>query len=273
MNIENAQELFAELLTIINKLRSPHGCPWDRQQTHETLIKFLIEESQEAIAAIEENNMPELAAELGDILLQVVLHSEIASERLQSEKTDGFDINTVLKQLISKLIHRHPHVFGDIKVASSDQVLENWQKLKAAEQHNAQNHNGSFLDTVPASLSQLTRAYKYQIKASMAGFDWDNIQDVFHKITEELNELSEELENGSPDENIENEIGDLFFSVVNLCRFLKIHPENALRRANLKFYRRFSALEKQIGGVEKMKKMSLEALDLEWDSIKSSERD
>jgi tetrapyrrole methylase family protein / MazG family protein len=268
MNIEIAQTFFAELLSIIKKLRGPDGCPWDRKQTHETLIKFLVEESQEAIAAIEENQMAELANELGDVLLQVVLHSEIASERLETSQSDGFDIVTVLSSLCRKLKLRHPHVFGDVQVESSDEVVENWHKIKADENRNSPKTSASILGSVSPALSQLTRAYKYQIIAALAGFDWDNISDVFGKVEEELSELLCEIESAAPPANVENEMGDVFFALVNLCRFLNIHPEEALRKSNAKFYRRFSMLEKHLGGAEIMKTLSLEELDLEWDRIK-----
>lgn len=269
MNEEQASSLFHELLNIIRTLRSPTGCPWDRKQTHQTLIPYMLEEAHEAVAAIEENNMAALAEELGDVLLQVVLHAEIASERLEQGLTDGFDIQTVLKAINSKLRYRHPHVFDDLKVETSQEVVENWTKLKYLEHKS--DSDESILDTVSTALPQLTAAWKYQVQAALTGFDWDNIEDVLYKVEEEFHELVYEIKHDEGKERIEDEAGDLLFAIVNLCRFLDVNPEDALRKANKKFKHRFTRIEKRLGGVEKMKLMSVEELDLEWDNVKQEE--
>lgn len=271
MDIDRATSLFGELLEIIRTLRSPKGCPWDRKQTHETLIPYMLEEAHEAIAAIEEKNMDELAGELGDVLLQVVLHAEIASERLERGQDDGFDILSVLTKICSKLRYRHPHVFDNLKVESSREVVENWQKLKALEHHHMSSQ--SILDSVSPALPQLTVAWKYQAQAALAGFDWDAMSDVLDKVREEFRELTDEIDQNSPKHRIEDETGDLLFAMVNLCRFLDLNPEETLRKANRKFKRRFTVLEKTLGGPEKMKSKTLEELDLEWERVKQDEGD
>ena len=269
MNSNDPQKLFSELLDIIKSLRGPAGCPWDRKQTHQSLVPYMLEEAHEAIAAIEDQQMDDLAGELGDVLLQVVLHAEIASERMSNGRTEGFDISTVLSRICTKLIHRHPHVFGDVKVDGADQVLENWQKIKADEKKTDRQKN--LLDSVPQGLPQLMVAQKYQDRAASVGFDWDDLEDVFDKVQEEIRELAEEI-NRQDKGAIENELGDLFFALVNLSRFLGINAENSLRKANNKFRRRFTAVETSLGGADAMKGKSLEELDLEWDRIKDAER-
>ncbi|MGB3977163.1 MAG: nucleoside triphosphate pyrophosphohydrolase [bacterium] len=270
MDMEYAQSLFRDLLNIIRTLRGPNGCPWDRKQTHRTLIPYMLEEAHEAVAAIEENNMTSLAEELGDVLLQVVLHAEIASERLALGRKDAFDISIVLNAICSKLRYRHPHVFDDLKVETSQEVVENWNRLKLQEHKN--DSSGSTLDSVSSALPQLTAAWKYQVRAAQTGFDWDNIADVLYKVEEELHELVYEIKRKAEKERIEDEAGDLLFAIVNLCRFLDVNPEEALRKANKKFKRRFTCLEKRLGGAENMKTMSVEELDLEWDKVKLDEK-
>lgn len=269
MNSNDPQKLFSELLDIIKSLRGPAGCPWDRKQTHQSLVPYMLEEAHEAIAAIEDQQMDDLAGELGDVLLQVVLHAEIASEQMSNDRTEGFDISTVLSRICTKLIHRHPHVFGDVKVDGADQVLENWQKIKADEKK--PDHQKNLLDSVPQGLPQLMVAQKYQDRAASVGFDWDNLADVFDKVKEEIEELAVEI-NRKDKGAIESELGDLFFALVNLSRFLGINAENSLRKANNKFRRRFTAVETSLGGADAMKGKSLEELDLEWDRIKNAER-
>ncbi|MBN1878631.1 nucleoside triphosphate pyrophosphohydrolase [bacterium] len=270
MQSKEPRELFAHLLEIIKKLRAPDGCPWDRKQTHQSLIPFMLEEAHEAVAAIEEGNMDELAGELGDVMLQVVLHSEIASEHPAGNREGGFDISIVLEKICGKLIHRHPHVFGNVTVDGAEQVLENWQKIKADEK--TVDPVEGILHSVSPALPQLLVAQKYQQRAALVGFDWDDISDVFEKIQEEIREVQYEIDNESEMKRVEDEVGDLLFAIVNLSRFLGVNAEEALRKANNKFKRRFNKLERVYGGAENMKGKSLEELDLEWDRVKESEK-
>lgn len=269
--MRTAPELFNQLLEIIKKLRSPEGCPWDRQQTHQSLIPFMLEEAHEAISTIEDNDLKELPGELGDVLLQIVLHAQIGAERQAEGHPDGFDITDVISQINSKLERRHPHVFGTVNVDNADEVLVNWQAIKAQEK-NGIDSNPRLLDGVSPSLPQLTTAQKFQERAAVVGFDWDTVEDVQDKIQEELQELNEAVAENHSQEHIIEEIGDLLFATVNLARTLKINAEDALRIANKKFQRRFNEVETMAGGAESMKTKSLEELDLIWDEVKRQER-
>ncbi|MBN1297786.1 nucleoside triphosphate pyrophosphohydrolase [bacterium] len=269
MNDQSASVLFSELLDIIKALRSPSGCPWDRKQTHQSLISYMLEEAHEAVAAIESDDLTALAGELGDVLLQVVLHAEIASEARQRGEPHGFTISDVLTAINGKLRHRHPHVFGDVTVRCADEVADNWQSIKSREKRSP--GAASILDDVPLALPQLLAAQKYQERAAQVGFDWDDIADVQAKITEEWNELLEVL-NEDNASRIEEEYGDLLFALVNLARWLRINSEEALRKANRKFRIRFSQVETEVGGAEAMREKSLEELDLVWDQVKKNEK-
>lgn len=272
MNRKNAAELFIELLDIISALRAPDGCPWDRKQTHKSLIPFMLEEANEVVAAIEDGTPEALAGELGDVLLQVALHSEIASEKTKhpGDKA-GFDITTVLSKINTKLKRRHPHVFGNVSVSDAAEVVENWQSIKINENRSAR--DSSVLDSVSSNLPQLLTAQKYQERAGAVGFDWDDIEDVKDKIREEWAELNELLDADGDPGRIEEELGDFLFATVNLSRWLKISAEEALRKANRKFKNRFKKVESRIGGGSEMAEKSIEELDLVWDDIKKSEQE
>jgi len=251
-------EKFQKLVEIIEKLRSEKGCPWDRVQTHDTLKRYLLEETYELIEAIEKKDDKAIKEELGDLLLQIVLHSQIAKE-------DGkFNIDDVIEKICKKMISRHPHVFGEAYFETPEEVINQWDERKRQEGK----LSCSILEGIPIALPSLLRAYKIQSRVSKVGFDWDSVQGIFSKIEEEIKELKNAIKSGDKDK-MEEEIGDLLFSVVNLARFLKIDPEGALRKTNRKFEERFKKLEKlaQQKG-RSLKDMSLSEMDSLWDEIK-----
>lgn len=247
---------FEKLVWIMKELRSK--CPWDRVQTRESLKPYIIEEAYEVVSAIEDNDPSKLKEELGDLLLQIVFQAEIASEKGE------FDIYDVIESLCDKLIRRHPHVFGDLKLEDKDRVLENWEKIKAKEKKDRE----SVLDGVPDSLPSLLAAYRLQEKASRLGFDWSNIEDVLKKVDEEFDELKEAMERKDKGE-IEAELGDLLFAIANLARFLDVDPEGALRKCNRRFKERFRYIEKSLKekGL-KWEEVDLEYLDRLWEEAK-----
>lgn len=221
-----------KLVDIIATLRSENGCPWDREQTHMSLRPNMLEEAYEAVDAIDDNNIPNLREELGDVLLQVILHAQIA-------KDDGdFDIEDVAKELSAKLIHRHPHVFGNQKVNSTDEILSVWDKLKQEEK----TYRKSVLDGVSKSQSALMAAQKISKKVVKVGFEWDSVESLKKCIQSEYKEFEEAVEAGNKDQ-MEDEMGDIFFATVNLARWYKIDAEQALLRANKKFTKRFRKME------------------------------
>ena len=256
------QYSFKDLVEIMEKLRSPEGCPWDRKQTHESLLPYLLEETYEVIDAVKKGNDEELKEELGDLLLQVIFHSQIAKER------GAFDIEDVVDSIARKLVHRHPHVFGereDIKTA--EDVNREWEKLKEKEGKKKE----SLLDGIPKSMPALERAYKLQKRAAKVGFDWEGFEGIKEKLIEEISEIEEEIKKGDR-EKIEEEVGDFLFMAVNLARFLGVHPEVALRRANEKFEKRFRHIEKRAKEMGKgLKKMSLEEMETLWQEAKERE--
>ena len=221
-----------ELISIIRKLRAPDGCPWDREQTHYSLRPNMIEEAYEAVDAIDDNDMKHLKEELGDVLLQVVLHSQIASEE------GAFDIEDVAQELNKKLIHRHPHVFGNAKIDNSDDVLQAWDKLKAEEKI----HRKSAMDGISRSQAALISAQKISKKAVKQGFEWPDEETLYDCINSEFQEFKQAKENGDK-LNMEEEFGDILFAVVNLARWNKIDAEQALLKANKKFEKRFRKME------------------------------
>ena len=251
---------FDELVRIMKTLRSPSGCPWDLKQTHSSLVPYLLEETYEVIEAIEDNQADRMAEELGDLLLQIVFHAQVASE-------DGrFDIEDVAASINKKLIHRHPHIFKQKQDLSPEEVTQNWEQLKLAEK---KGHRKSALDGIPKVLPALLKAFRLQQKASRFGFDWENSEQVYEKVGEEMEELKEALD-ASDHDQIEEEIGDLLFSVVNLARFLEIDPESALARTNKKFLDRFLYVEKKLA--EQGRSLSdsdLAEMDALWDESKS----
>ena len=255
---------FNDLLNIIEKLRSPGGCPWDREQTHKSIKIGLIEETYEVLEAIDKENDTMLKEELGDVLLQVVFHSQIAAGESR------FNINDVTDAICRKMIYRHPHVFGEVKVSSSEQVLSNWDDLKKAEKNIE--CQADVLRNVPSNLPALMRAEKVQKKAAKVGFDWDDINDVFEKLREEAKELRAAYLTGSRD-NIIEETGDLLFAAVNLSRFVKVNPELALTAASEKFINRFSLMESDIlESRRSFEDLTLSEMDEIWNKIKHEDK-
>ena len=252
---------FDELNRVIHILRSPGGCPWDRKQTHETLRTNLVEEAYEAVDAIDREDIDALYDELGDVLLQIVLHAEIAREH------GDFTIGDVTTAITHKMIFRHQHVFGSAKADTADEVLDLWQKVKKAERH--QQTQAEVLRSVTRSLPALMRAEKVQKRAADVGFDWENARAAFYKISEEAEELSRAVEDGG---GVEEEAGDLLFAVVNVLRLLKLDPEIALNRATDKFTARFAEMERLIlADGKSLAEMTLADMDAYWDRVKLSE--
>ncbi len=251
---------FDEFIEIIRILRSPGGCPWDIEQTHKSIRNDFIEEVYEVADAIDKSSSADLCEELGDVLLQVALHSQMAKEEKE------FDISDVIDTVARKMILRHPHVFGDVQVENSAEVLSNWDKIKMVEK--SQQSATDTLKSVPNAFPALMRAAKVQKRAAKAGFDWDDYKGAFEKIEEETKELKNAIENGSNAEMFD-EFGDLLFSAVNVSRFLKIDSEEALNHATNKFINRFEKVENlaRERGID-MKTASLEELDKLWDEIK-----
>jgi MazG family protein len=255
---------YAELLQVMARLRAPDGCPWDREQTHASLGPYLLEETYEALEAIDREDHTELCKELGDVLLQVVFHAQLASE------AGRFTMADVCQAIVGKLVHRHPHVFADVRVDGSEQVLSNWEELKRQEKEDADTPH-SALDGVPAQLPALLRAQRVQSRASRVGFDWDQLDGPLDKVEEEFAELRQEWEQGQT-ASAEEEMGDLLFALVNASRFLKINPEDALRRGVAKFERRFRAVEAAFEAEgRRLSDASLEEMDAVWDRIKAQE--
>ncbi|MEK7399394.1 MAG: nucleoside triphosphate pyrophosphohydrolase [Candidatus Poribacteria bacterium] len=262
--MKNIQESFGQLVEIIAKLRSDDGCPWDREQTHETLKTGIIEEAYEVIETIDEKDDEKFEEELGDLLMQVLLNAQIA-------KDEGkFNILGVIQRISEKLIRRHPHVFGDLEVKDSQEIMQNWERIKSEER--AERDENSLMDGVPINLPALIQARKVQSRASRVGFDWDKADDVLKKVDEEVEELKEGISKRDK-ENIEEEIGDILFSIVNLSRFLDVEPEGALRKTTAKFIRRFKKMESLIADDgKKITDFDLTGLDKIWDSIKNEQR-
>ena len=262
---KNPVEEFDEFVTIVKRLRNE--CPWDREQTHESTRHLLLEETYEVLEAIDEKNYEELKKELGDVLLQVAFNAVIA------EGNGEFDLKDVINGINEKLISRHPHVFGNVKVSGTKEVLKNWEHIKLGE-----GNRRSILEGVPKELPALTRAYRLQEKSSKVGFDWDTSADAFKKVKEELRESKEaaekrkkvkriEMDNDLSD--LEDELGDILFAIVNYARFLNINPENALRKTIRKYIKRFHYIEdtlKKKG--KKITESNLEEMDGIWNESK-----
>lgn len=242
------------LLTIMDELREQ--CPWDKKQTMQSLRHLTIEETYELGDAILDNDLEEVKKELGDLLLHIVFYSRIGSE------TGDFDIADVAHGICDKLISRHPHIYGDVSVEDEEDVKRNWEQLKLKE------GKKSVLEGVPASLPALVKASRIQDKVAGVGFDWEEPQQVFEKLKEELEELQEEVKSDHK-EKMEEEFGDVFFSMINYARFLKINPEDALERTNKKFIKRFQYLEKKAGELNKdLRDMTLAEMDVFWEESK-----
>ncbi len=263
----NVNRDFQALVAIVTQLRSPNGCPWDREQTHQSLKPFLIEETYEAIEQIDGDSMPGLREELGDILLQVMLHSEIASEG------GHFTVAAVIEGLVTKLVRRHPHVFGHAQARTADEVAARWEVLKSEERHGA-----SLMEGMPANLPTLTYAQRAQGRAANVGFDWPSIDGVLAKVVEEAAELAEAVGEGADASTQlsraaqEWELGDLLFSLVNLARRLDIDAEGALRNANRRFVARFRQMEDMASerGTD-LATMSSDEMDSLWEDAKRVE--
>ena len=257
---------FSELVAIMARLRGPGGCPWDREQTHATLKPYLLEETYEALEAIDAEDDAELCKELGDVLLQVVFHAQIAAEE------GHFDIEAVGQAIVDKLIRRHPHVFDDAHADGADEVLLRWEQIKKQERREQGQAAPSLLEGIPKHLPALMRAQRIQARVSQQGFDWDDIDGALDKVEEEFAEVRKAWE-GDGAAAVEEEFGDLLFSLVNASRFLKVDPEQALRRAVAKFERRFRALEETVQArEEEVAALSLAALDEIWDEVKAREK-
>lgn len=255
-------ESFAE---IVAHLRAPNGCPWDREQTHESLRKHLLEESYEAIAAIDSGDFADMREEFGDLLLQVVLQSQIANEE------DQFNINQVIQGIHSKIVRRHPHVFGDLELDGVQGVLANWEKLKEkerSEKGKSEKEERGLLDGVPLALPALSQAQEYQDRAARVGFDWAGIEGVLDKVKEEV----EEIKNAESDFELASEIGDLLFALVNVARWKHVDAESVLRGTSMKFKKRFAYVEqgaKRQG--RQLSELTLEEMDHLWNEAKKKE--
>ena len=252
---------FNDLLRIMEILRAPDGCMWDREQDHQSIRRNFIEETYEVCEAIDEQDREHLKEELGDVLLQVVFHTEMEKEK------GVFDIGDVADGICKKLIYRHPHIFGTVEVGSSEEILRNWDELKRKEKH--QETDTSALESVAKSLPGLIRAEKLQKKAAKVGFDWENAQGALEKVEEELDEVKRAVAgDGDPEE----EIGDLLFAVVNVARHLKVDPERAMEKTCNKFVRRFAEMERQARQENKaLSDLSLTELDTLWNRSKEKE--
>jgi len=252
-------ESFAE---IVAHLRAPDGCPWDREQTHESLRKHILEEAYEAISAIDSGNFADMREEFGDLLLQIILQSQIANEEEQ------FNISQVIQGIHSKIVRRHPHVFGELELDGVDGVLANWEKLKEAERKNDGQNKKGLLDGVPISLPALSQAQEYQDRAARVGFDWPEIDGVLDKVKEEI----EEIKIAETDFELASEIGDLFFALVNVARWKKIDAESALRGTNMKFKKRFGYVEQgaKMQG-RNLSEMSLDEMESLWQAAKKAD--
>jgi tetrapyrrole methylase family protein/MazG family protein len=254
---------FARLMEIMRRLRGPGGCPWDAEQSHESLKRYLIEETYEVIEAIDNNDPQHLKEELGDLLLQPVFHAVIA------EEAGTFTMDEVLEAINDKLVRRHPHVFGDQTVNSAGEQVENWERIKKAEKGEERQ---SALAGVPPHMPALMKAEKITEKAARVGFDWEHVDQVFAKVLEELHELEETMVEGDQ-ARIEAELGDLLFAIVNLGRFLSVNPEQALGKTIGRFVQRFAYVEETLHAAgNQMKDATLEQMNMLWEEAKKKER-
>ncbi len=255
-NREEKLKAFERLLVVMDELREK--CPWDRKQTMESLRHLSIEEMYELSDAIVDDDMDEVRKELGDLMLHMVFYSKIGEEK------GAFDVADVLNGVCEKLIHRHPHIYGDTEVADEEEVKANWEKIKLKE------GKKSVLEGVPRSLPSLIKASRMQDKARGVGFDWDNAEQVWAKVQEELSELREEVETGG--DNVEGELGDVLFSLINYARFIGVNPDDALERTNRKFKSRFEFLERESAkDGKKLSDMNLDEMDVYWNRAKTED--
>jgi tetrapyrrole methylase family protein/MazG family protein len=272
----SAGQWFEKLVAVQARLRAPKGCPWDREQTHQTLRTYLIEEAYEVLDALENGNDAKFAEEMGDLLLQIVFHSQIATEEKR------FTVSDVIREIHDKMIRRHPHVFGAIRAKDSAEVLRNWEQIKAEERRSNDKQaqpdgdgtpakETSLLDGVSPGLPATLQGFQLTRKAARIGFDWENVEGVFEKLNEEAGEVTNALRANDP-KKVEEELGDLLFAAINLARFLKVDPEIALSRANAKFSQRFRAMERlaREGGKE-FKELPREEMEALWEGTKRLE--
>lgn len=251
---------FETLVKVMDRLRSPGGCPWDREQSPKTLRPYVLEEAYEVVEAIDADDPQELKEELGDLLLQIVFQARIGKEE------GTFSIEDVVYSIVTKLIRRHPHVFGDVDAATPEAVLKNWHEIKLNEK--GKSGESSILDGTPKTLPALLKAVSYSRRAAQVGFDWDKPKDVVARLHEEIHELNQSLDNGSM-EDVEGEIGDILFVMANVARHLEINPELALERSNRKFRKRFRFVETRLAEKgSNPQKATLEEMDALWDEAK-----
>ena len=273
----SAGQWFEKLVAVQARLRAPKGCPWDREQTHQTLRTYLIEEAYEVLDALESGNDAKFAEEMGDLLLQIVFHSQIATEEKR------FTVSDVIREIHDKMIRRHPHVFGATRAKDSAEVLRNWEQIKAEERRSNDKQGQpdgadtpaketSLLDGVSPGLPATLQGFQLTRKAARIGFDWENVEGVFEKLNEEAGEVKNALKTNDP-KKAEEELGDLLFAAINLARFLKVDPEIALSRANAKFSQRFRAMERlaRERGRE-FKELPREEMEALWNGTKRLER-
>jgi tetrapyrrole methylase family protein / MazG family protein len=261
--MNNFTEKFKELVEIMDTLRAEGGCPWDREQDHKSLVPYLIEEAYEVIESIEEGSPEKLREELGDLLLQIVFHSRIAKESGQ------FEIGGVLDSINEKLIRRHPHIFGDAIAETSEQVLKNWEEIKLREKGGRKRE--SLMDGIPIDMPALLYARRLQERAAQVGFDWESVGGVIEKLREEIEELGEATKKADR-EMVMDELGDLFFALVNVGRWMDINPEEALRQTSKKFVRRFKHIEKTAKTQGRaLSEMSLDEMEAIWQGAKLEE--
>lgn len=252
---------FSNLVKIMERLRGDDGCPWDKEQTPESLKPFLIEEAYEVLEALDEKDSAKLKEELGDLLYQILFHAQIAKEKGE------FDIDDILESSIEKMTRRHPHVFGDKKAKDSKEVLVHWEETKKKEKGNRK----SILEGVPKELPALLRAHQLQSRAARVGFDWERIDQVFDKVEEEISEFKEAYRNKER-ERMEDELGDIFFSLVNVARFLEVNPEDALRSAIGRFTSRFSYIEEAAAAEGRsLSSLSIDEMERLWHKAKMAE--
>jgi len=257
----------AESIAIMARLRGPDGCPWDREQTFDSIKRHTLEEIYEVFDAIERRAWPELKDELGDLLLQVLFYAQMASE------AGYFTLQDVASNLNAKLVRRHPHIFGDVVASDSADVLRNWEQIKRSEKKASANSQSSMLDEIPRSMPAVLEAAKLGSRAAKVGFDWPSADGLFDKLQEEIGELKAELApspGAASPSAIEAELGDLLFTAVNLARHLKVDPESALRAANAKFRRRFAAMESAAGGTDALAASTPSELDILWNQAKNA---
>lgn len=260
MRIKADKEAYECIVRIMDELREQ--CPWDKKQTYESLHPLTIEEVYELLDAISQRNYEEMKKELGDVFLHILFYSRIAAEEQQ------FDINEVIRTLAEKLIHRHPHIYGNVVATNEEQVKKNWEKIKQGERQD----DKGVLSGIPRALPSIIKAYRMQEKAAAVGFDWMHTKEVLNKVKEEINEFLQEVEHSQNISKIEEEFGDVLFSLINLARFLKINPDNALEKTNQKFLNRFNYIEKKIKEqCKNFNDVSLEEMEKYWLEAKQND--